>query len=80
MYQPAKAAEYLPARHALTFFAVITLLLIFATIANAIMCTLNFNKGLKRHITEDKITSEEEKTTELTPQAPGQVGPRMVID
>jgi hypothetical protein len=80
MYQPAKAAEYSPARHSLTFFGVITLLLIFSTIANAVMCTLNFNKGLKRHITQDNAANDEEKTTELTPQTPSQAGPRMVID
>jgi glucan phosphoethanolaminetransferase (alkaline phosphatase superfamily) len=42
-----KVIEYLPARKALTVFAVITILLLVATIATACVCTRNFNKGLK---------------------------------
>lgn len=39
--------SYLPARRGLTTFAVITILLLFATIINAILCTINFGKGLE---------------------------------
>lgn len=42
--------EYLPARRTLTTFAIITLLLLIVTITYAIICTLNFNKGLKPHL------------------------------
>lgn len=41
---------YAPAKHSLTTFAVITLMLIGATITYACMCTYNFNKGLKPHV------------------------------
>jgi len=61
MYQPAKEEPYIPARKSLTTFAVITIVLILLTIANAIMCMLNFDKGLKPHITRRKIENEEEK-------------------
>lgn len=42
--------DYRPARRSLTTFAVITVLLLLVTIAYAIVCTVNFNKGLKPHI------------------------------
>lgn len=61
MYDPAKKREYLPARRSLTVFAVLTIILIVFTIINAIMCLLNFNKGLKPYITQRKVESEEEK-------------------
>lgn len=81
MYQPSQYREYLPARRSLTFFAVITLALILATIFNAILCTLNFHRGLKPHITRKKVLSEEEKTTELSANMPGgKVPSRMMID
>lgn len=42
--------NYNGVRVSLIIFAVITLLLLFATIGNAIWCMLNFKKGLKDHI------------------------------
>ena len=62
--------------------AVITLLLITVTIANAILCMLNFNKGLKPHITKRKFTTEEEKhdMTEMSPHVAHPVPSRMTID
>ncbi|KAI5811453.1 hypothetical protein DFH27DRAFT_29431 [Peziza echinospora] len=73
---------YLPARRSLTSFAVITLLLITVTIANAILCMLNFNKGLKPHITKRKFPTEEEKhdMTEMSPHVAHPVPSRMTID
>jgi hypothetical protein len=50
MYQPAEAFKYLAARHSLTTFAVLTILLLLATISTAIMCMMNFGKGLKSHL------------------------------
>jgi len=50
MYQPSQAWKYISGRRPLTTFAVITLILIVCTIINAIVCTLNFNKGLKEHV------------------------------
>lgn len=77
----ARLAQYLPARRSLTSFAVITLLLITVTIINAITCMLNFNKGLKPHITKRKFPSEEEKhgMTEMSPTTHS-VPSRMTID
>lgn len=81
MYQPAKYLEYLPARRSLTFFAVITLILIVGTITNAIMCTVNFHKGLKPHIWTPSKPNDEEKSTELGLSPKGEEMPsRMMID
>ncbi|KAF7958406.1 hypothetical protein EAE96_001955 [Botrytis aclada] len=66
MYQPAKAADYLPVRKNLTSFAVITIILIILTIVNASLCTANFNKGLKPHLRSRKIGGEEEKMDHMT--------------
>lgn len=52
-----KVREYLPARKALTVFAVITIILLIATIVTACLCTRNFNKGLKPHIQKRKVES-----------------------
>jgi hypothetical protein len=80
MYQPSKYKEYLPARRSLTFFAVITLILIVMTIVNACMCTNNFHRGLKPHIWKKRASSDEEKTTELDSKGPGEMPARMMID
>jgi len=53
--------KYLPARRSLTSFAVITVILIVVTITNAIVCTMNFDKGLKPHITKSQFDSGDEK-------------------
>ncbi len=81
MYQPETENDYTPARRSLTFFAVITLILIVMTIINACICMHNFNKGLKPHINKKKKDKEAEKnSTELT-AVDGQVMPgRMMID
>ncbi|KAM5456850.1 hypothetical protein MaudCBS49596_001091 [Microsporum audouinii] len=83
MYSPAKEQAYLPARRSLTFFAVATIILIIMTIINAILCTLNFNKGLKPHITSKKRHRGAEKGegTELHDQfSQNPVPTRMTID
>ncbi|PLN78345.1 hypothetical protein BDW42DRAFT_144383 [Aspergillus taichungensis] len=80
MYAPTTFLEYLPARRSLTFFAIITLVLIVLTIVNACMCMHNFHKGLKPHINRKKGGKEAEKTTELSNVAGGQVPARMMID
>lgn len=80
MYQPETYTDYLPARRSLTFFAVITLVLIVMTIANACMCMHNFHKGLKPHINKAKSSKEAEKTTELSSNVAGAIPGRMMID
>ncbi|KAJ5084818.1 hypothetical protein NUU61_009397 [Penicillium alfredii] len=79
IYAPATRPDYLPAQTSMTFFAIITLILIVITIINACMCMHNFNRGLKPHINKKK-TPEEEKTTELSSNIGSQVPSRMMID
>jgi len=80
MYAQATYADYLPARPSMTFFAVITLILIVITIINACMCVNNFHRGLKPHISKKKVKPEE-KTTELSSNlASSAVPSRMMID
>ncbi|OQE11456.1 hypothetical protein PENVUL_c002G06251 [Penicillium vulpinum] len=78
MYSPTTYFKYLPARPSMTFFAIITLILIVITIINACLCVHNFNRGLKPHINKKK-TKEAEKTTELSSNL-SQVPSRMMID
>jgi len=82
MYYGPKVPTYLPVRKSLTTFAVITVILIILTIALAIMCALNFNKGLKPHIAKRKLESEEEKgyMTEMPNLAHAPMPSRMTID
>ncbi|KAL7271878.1 hypothetical protein RUND412_005333 [Rhizina undulata] len=79
MYQQPYAESYKPARRSLTTFAVITIILICLTIFNAITCMMNFDKGLKPHISKRKVTDEEEKhsMTEMQHTNPTS---RMTID
>ncbi|PGH12934.1 hypothetical protein AJ80_06539 [Polytolypa hystricis UAMH7299] len=84
MYSPERAHSYLAARRSFTFFAVITIVLIIMTIINACVCTHNFNKGLKPHITSKRSTGQNEKAnaTELSGHMGqhGAVPSRMTID
>ncbi|KAI9848760.1 MAG: hypothetical protein M1837_006847 [Sclerophora amabilis] len=63
MYEPGTRDIYAPASKSLTTFAVITVILIVVTIVNACVCTHNFGRGLKPHVTRRKMESEEEKVT-----------------
>lgn len=56
-----KVREYLPARTSLTWFAIITILLLVVTIIVAAMCTRNFNKGLKPHVQSRKLNSVDDR-------------------
>ncbi|KAF7712174.1 Uncharacterized protein PECH_007087 [Penicillium ucsense] len=78
MYSLRTYAQYLPARPSMTFFAVITLTLIVITIVNACICTHNFHRGLKPHISKKKGRPDE-KVTELSDNV-SQVPSRMMID
>ncbi|KAI9805878.1 MAG: hypothetical protein M1825_000492 [Sarcosagium campestre] len=84
MYTKSQVRRYGSARRSLTTFAVIALILIVITIINAAVCTYNFGRGLRPHITKRKVESELEKdvTTEMPQYGNGQ-GPmpsRMTID
>ncbi|KAE8319097.1 hypothetical protein BDV41DRAFT_571415 [Aspergillus transmontanensis] len=76
IYDKNTYQEYLQAQRSLTFFAVITLVLIVMTIINACMCMHNFHKGLKPHVNRKKARKEAEKTTELSSNITGQASPR----
>ncbi|EER29286.1 hypothetical protein CPC735_069680 [Coccidioides posadasii C735 delta SOWgp] len=83
MYSAAREKAYLPARRSLTFFAVITIILIIMTIINACVCTHNFNKGLKPHISGRRSVRDDEKGrgTEMHGRlSHGPVPTRMTID
>jgi hypothetical protein len=45
----------------LTTFAVLTILLIIATIINACMCAANYNKGLRPYVEHRKLDAPEDK-------------------
>ncbi|KAL5339114.1 hypothetical protein BJX70DRAFT_179092 [Aspergillus crustosus] len=80
MYQPNTSNEYMLARRSLTFFAIITLILILMTIVNACMCMHNFNRGLKPHINKKKKSKDGEKNSTELENVEGQVPNRMMID
>ncbi|GAO15257.1 hypothetical protein UVI_02006550 [Ustilaginoidea virens] len=81
IYQPSHASSYFAVRRSLTAFAVITILLIILTIANAIICMNNFNSGLKTHLLPSRKAEEKPDATSINlhdvkPQMPS----RMTID
>ena len=58
MYDSPRARDYEPARKTLTVFAAFTLILLVFTVVVAVWCTLNFNKGLKPHLTKGRRNSD----------------------
>jgi NADH:ubiquinone oxidoreductase subunit 6 (subunit J) len=84
IYQPGHKQNYEAVRRSLTAFAVITILLILLTIINAIVCMLNFGKGLKPHLqalsrkrkVEEKPDVNSINMQDVKPQIPS----RMTID
>lgn len=87
IYQPSQAGFYSVTRSSLTTFGVITVILIVVTIVNAIVCTINFNKGLKPHVASRRkmVDHDEEKVTMTEmPNTKYATGPpatnRMTID
>ena len=55
MWDSSEEWQYEAARHSLTTFAVLAILLLVVTIVTAILCLRNFNKGLKPHIQKRKV-------------------------
>lgn len=84
IYQPSHAQLYLPVRKSLTAFSVITIMLILLTIANAIICMMNFGKGLKAHLQSSRRAKDEEKndlnSISLSEMKQPAVPSRMTID
>lgn len=64
IYTPSHEELYRPVRRSLTAFSVITILLIILTISNAIVCMVNFGKGLKGHL-QSARGKDEEKNNEM---------------
>jgi hypothetical protein len=61
IYQPGHRENYQAVTRSLTAFAVLTILLIILTIANAFVCMNNFGKGLKEHLLRKSRASGPEK-------------------
>jgi hypothetical protein len=81
IYQDGYRQFYASVQESLTAFAVITILLILLTIANAIICFRNFDAGLKHHLLAKRRIEEKPDTHSLSlhdvkPQIPS----RMTID
>lgn len=78
----ARALDYLPARKNLTSFAVLTILLLLVTITVAMLCTYNFNKGLKPHLTKRNNIPDNPDKLGYNSEMPalGPVPSRMTID
>ncbi|KUJ10469.1 uncharacterized protein LY89DRAFT_710737 [Mollisia scopiformis] len=55
IYQPSHAESYLPVRKNVSSFGFLTIMLSVVTIGVAIKCMANFNKGLKGHITNQRL-------------------------
>ncbi|KAF2729413.1 hypothetical protein EJ04DRAFT_447349 [Polyplosphaeria fusca] len=75
--------DYKPARKSLTSFAVLTILLLIFTIVIACICTHNFNKGLKPHISNKTLSPNEggkQYNTEMPSLSGPQPASRMEID
>ncbi|KAH7320000.1 hypothetical protein B0I35DRAFT_352849, partial [Stachybotrys elegans] len=81
MYQSGYRNSYEAVRRSLTAFAVITILLILLTIANAIICMRNFGAGLKAHLVGPGLSEEKPDMNSLSLQdVKQQVPSRMTID
>ena len=86
MHDPVYEPNYKGVRPSLIIFAIINILLLFATIANAIWCMLNFRKGLKDHIFTGKGTKRSKSTKKSKvdymdmPELSNPVPHRMEID
>ena len=61
MYSSSREGAYLPARKELTTFAVLTIILILLTIANACLCANNYKRGLKPYVNKTRDADEDEK-------------------
>lgn len=81
IYQPSHSSSYFAVRKSLSAFAVITILLIILTIANAVICMNNFNKGLKPHLLASRKVEEKPDATSVSlHDVKPQISSRMTID
>ncbi|KAK3955737.1 hypothetical protein QBC32DRAFT_23014 [Pseudoneurospora amorphoporcata] len=82
IYSVARREHYKAVKRSLTAFAVMTIVLIIITIANAFLCMSNFNNGLKTHLVKPKGRDPEKddmNSFQMTDQKP-QLVARMTID
>lgn len=63
MYQPNEAYKYEAARKSLTIFAVLTMLLLAASLVNAVICMRNFDMGLAPIINNEIQLSKKRRVT-----------------
>lgn len=82
IYQPPYSKGYKAVEKSLTAFAVITILLIILTIANAIICLRNFGSGLKTHLQSSsrKVEEKPDLNSINLQDVKTQVPSRMTID
>lgn len=80
IYQPGFKQFYQAVAKSLTAFAVITILLILLTIANAIVCMRNFGSGLKPHLDSMKRKKDEKPDSISMQDVKPQIPSRMTID
>jgi hypothetical protein len=59
---PQRIVQYLPARHTLTAFAVMTILLLVITIVICVWCASNYGHGLKNHTVSRNASIDESNT------------------
>ncbi|KAL0474980.1 hypothetical protein QR685DRAFT_30084 [Neurospora intermedia] len=82
IYSKSHGWHYTPVKRSLTAFAVMTILLILITIANAFICTSNFGNGLKAHLVKPQGRDPEKddiNSFQMTDQKP-KLTTRMTID
>jgi hypothetical protein len=71
IYQPSQMYKYIAVQKTLTVFAVLTIIFLVATIMMAVICTINFGKGLKRIVHDTKqsrIPKQSPNDSLLTPE------------
>jgi hypothetical protein len=54
MHSRDDSADFSSVRISLTLFSAVSLLLMFLTLVNSVMCIINFGKGLKNHVNPPK--------------------------
>jgi len=79
MYEPSQSFKYEGARTTLTVFAVITVILLVVTIVMAIVCTMNFGKGLREHVRKRKVATTDDVKLDIQNDVnPAHINPDML--
>lgn len=81
IYDPVHEAKYKPVAKSLSAFAVLTIILIVLTIANALVCMFNFGHGLKPHLNAPRKELDQDQISySLNDVKQAQQPSRMTID